>query len=326
VPRLGALPLARLGADAPRRRDAGAERSVRRAGRAPRRRGRAGLTARAGLAALARRLRRSPSRVAPPRPAGPEKRFYPIFVDLEGRRCLVVGGGPAAADRVERLLEHGAAVRLVAPAPCAALAALVAAGRVAEHRARGYRRGDLDGCLMAVVADADPAEQAAVWADAEARDVLVNTVDVPARCAFIVPSVARRGELAVAVSTGGASPAVAIHLRRRFERTIDSWEPLVRLLRDLRPALVARHPDLRGRREAVERLLATDVLERLGEGDEAAVAALVREALGIGEPHRCAAGAAPLASAAREPAGTPRPRRADRRALRAAARGVHGRA
>ncbi|MDX6644714.1 MAG: precorrin-2 dehydrogenase [Miltoncostaeaceae bacterium] len=270
------------------------------------------------------------SRVAPSRPAGPDKRFYPIFVDLEGRRCLVVGGGAAAADRVERLLEHGAVVRLVAPTLSPALAALVAAGRVAEHLPRAYRRGDLDGCLLAVVAVADAAAEAAVWADAEARDLLVNTVDVPARCGFIVPSVARRGELAVAVSTGGASPAVAIHLRRRVERLLErGWGPLVALLRELRPALVERHPDLGPRRDAVERLLATDVVERLAAGDDGAVAGLVRETLGLDPP--AAAGArgapaAPLASAAREPDAAVRARPADRRPLRAAARGVHGRA
>jgi precorrin-2 dehydrogenase/sirohydrochlorin ferrochelatase len=266
--------------------------------------------------------------VGPSRPAGPGKRFYPIFVDLEGRRCLVVGGGPAAADRVGRLLEHGATVRLVAPTLCPPLAALVAAGLVAEHRPRAYRRGDLDGCLLAVVAVGDAAVEGAVWADADARDLLVNTVDVPARCGFIVPSVARRGELAVAVSTGGASPAVAIHLRRRFERMLErGWEPLVALLRDLRPALVERHPDLGRRRDAVERLLATDIVERLAAGDEAAVAGLVRQTLGLDAPAAGRGAAAPpLASAAREPDGAARPRRADRRPLRAAARRVHGRA
>jgi len=282
---------------------------------------------------LRRRLRaaRPVSRVAPAKPAGPGKRFFPMFVDLEGRRCLVVGGGDAAAERVRQLLDHGAAVRLVAPELSPALAAMVAGGLVAEHRPRGYRRSDLDGCLLAVVAVGDRAVEAAVWADAEARDLLVNTVDVPARCAFIVPSVARRGELAVAVSTGGASPAVAIHLRRRFERLLErGWEPLVALLRDVRPALVERHPDLSARREAVERLLASDVVERLAEGDEAAVARLVAETLGLEPPSWFAGGrgacAPPLASAAREPDRAGRPRPADRRPLRAAARGVHGRA
>jgi siroheme synthase-like protein len=250
-------------------------------------------------------------------------------VDLEGRRCLVVGGGDAAAERVRQLLDHGAAVRLVAPVLSPAFAARVATGLDAEHRPRGYRRADQVGCQLAVVAVGDRAVEAAVWADAEARDMLVNTVDVPARCAFIVPSVARRGELAVAVSTGGASPAVAIHLRRRFERLLEEgWEPLVALLRQLRPALAARHPGLSARREAVERLLATDVVERLADGDEAAVARLVGDTLGLPmpAPGGRGAGAPPLASAAREPDRAARPRPADRRPLRAAAGGVHGRA
>ncbi len=81
----------------------------------------------------------SASRVAPSRPPGPGKVFYPMFVDLEGRRCLVVGGGPVATEKAEKLLEHGALVRLVSPATTDALAAMIASGAVAEHRAAGTR-------------------------------------------------------------------------------------------------------------------------------------------------------------------------------------------
>ena len=151
---------------------------------------------------------------------------------------------------------------------------------MAEHRARGYRPEDLDGCLLVIAATNLDAINRMVWQDAEARGMLVNVVDVPPLCNFIVPSIVRRGELAVAVSTGGASPVVAKHIRRDLEeRYGPEWEALVALLRDLRDDLKARYPDMPSRRDAVERLMATDVVERLAAGDAEAVRELVRETL-----------------------------------------------
>jgi precorrin-2 dehydrogenase len=222
----------------------------------------------------------SANRVAPSRPPGPGKVFYPVFVDLQGRRCLVVGGGPVGTEKLEKLVEHGAVVRLVAPAITPRLAEHVAAGRVAEHHARAYRSADLDGCFLVIAATNLDAVNRMVWQDAEARGMLVNVVDVPPLCNFIVPSIVRRGELAVAVSTGGASPVVAKHIRRDLEQRYGpEWEALVALLRELRDDLKARYPDMPGRRDAVERLMATDVVERLAAGDAEAVRDLVRETL-----------------------------------------------
>jgi siroheme synthase-like protein len=218
--------------------------------------------------------------VAPSRPAGPGKVFYPLYVDLEGRRCVVVGGGPVGAEKVEKLLDHGAVVRLVAPELTPELEEHVRAGRVGEHRRRAYVPEDLDGCLLAIAATSQDAINRMVWQDAEARGMLVNVVDVPPLCNFIVPSIVRRGELAMAISTGGASPVVAKHIRRELEeRYGPEWEALVALLRDLRDDLKTRYPDMPGRRDAVERLMATDVVERLAAGDREAVRALVRETL-----------------------------------------------
>ena len=140
-----------------------------------------------------------------------------MFVDVEGRRCLVVGGGPVATEKVEKLLEHGAVVRLVSPETTDSLAAMVASGAVAEHRARAYAPEDLDGCFLVIAATNLDAVNRMVWQDAEARNLLCNVVDVPPLCNFIVPSIVRRGELALAISTGGASPVVAKHIRRELE-------------------------------------------------------------------------------------------------------------
>lgn len=220
------------------------------------------------------------NRVAPSQPAGTGKVFYPIFLDVEGRRVLVVGGGPVGTEKVEKLVAHGARVRLVAPTISAELREMVAAGQILEHHARAYHPDDLDGCLLVIAATNLDAINRMVWQDAEARGMVCNIVDVPPLCNFIVPSIVRRGELAIAISTGGASPVVAKRIRRDLEeRYGEGWEALVALMRDLRDDLKVRYPDMPSRRDAVERLMATDVVERLVQQDDDGVRRLVRETL-----------------------------------------------
>ena len=142
-------------------------------------------------------------------------RYFPLFVDLDGYRCLVVGGGPVAERKARALLDCGARVVVVSPVVTPALASLAAGGRL-EHRARPFLAGDVRGCRLVVAATGGPADRAVVAA-ARRRRVLVNAVDRPAWCDVIVPSVLRRGELQIAVSTGGRSPALARDIRRRLE-------------------------------------------------------------------------------------------------------------
>lgn len=225
----------------------------------------------------------SGNRVGPARPPGPGKVFYPMFVDLEGRRCLVVGGGPVATEKVEKLLDHGAAVRLVTPEMTPGLEAIAAAGRLHGLHRRTYRPEDLEGCFLVIAASNLDAINRMVWQDAEARNMLCNVVDVPPLCNFIVPSIVRRGELALAISTGGASPVVAKHIRRQLEAAYGpEWESLVNLLRELRDELKDRYLDMPSRRDAVERLMATDVIARLAEGDEAGARELAHRVLDLG--------------------------------------------
>ena len=211
----------------------------------------------------------SGNRVGPSRPPGPGKVFYPMFVDIEGRRCVVIGGGPVATEKAGKLLDHGAAIRLVTPEMTPELAGLVASGAIAEHRARAYRPEDLEGCFLVIAATNLDAINRMVWQDAEARNMVCNVVDVPPLCNFIVPSIVRRGELALAISTGGASPVVATHIRRQLDEAYGpEWEALVSLMRDVRDELKVRYLDMPSRRDAVERLMATDVVQRLADGDE----------------------------------------------------------
>jgi precorrin-2 dehydrogenase / sirohydrochlorin ferrochelatase len=166
--------------------------------------------------------------------------YYPIFLDLTDRRCLVVGGGPVAEGKVEGLLAAGARVTVVSPAVTARLAGWAAGGRI-THRARGYRSEDLEGHQVAVVATDDAAVTRAVASDGRARSVWINAADEPARCDFILPSVMRRGRLVVAVSTGGASPAAARAIREELESYLtEEHAALVELAAEAREDLRRR--------------------------------------------------------------------------------------
>jgi len=149
-----------------------------------------------------------------------ERFAYPISLDLGGRPCLVVGGGPVAEDKVDGLLAAGAAVTVVSPLLTPALAAHTR-GRRIRHRARAYRRGDLAGQQLVFTATGDLALTRAVARDARARGLWMNAADDPARCDFALPSVLRRGRLTVAVSTGGASPFLARAIREELEAVLE---------------------------------------------------------------------------------------------------------
>ncbi len=206
--------------------------------------------------------------------------FYPAFIDVTGRRCLVVGGGPVATEKTEKLLASGARIRLVSPALTPDLDRLVALGAVDEFHGRPYRTGDLDDCFLVIAATSDEAANRHVWADAEERRMLANVVDVPELCNFIVPSIMRHSELAVAVSTGGASPVVARRVRQRIEDAIGpEWGELVDMLRVTRGELKERYRDMPSRAEAVERLLDAGIVERLAEGDRRGAAELLADCL-----------------------------------------------
>ena len=218
-------------------------------------------------------------------PGGTPDVFYPAFIDLTGRRCLVVGGGPVGTEKTEKLLDAGADVRLVSPQITPRLAALVAANVIGEFHRRGYETADLDACLLVIAATADAEVNREVWQDAEARTMLVNVVDVPPLCNFIVPSIMRHGELAVAVSTGGASPVVARTVRERIQAEIGpEWGELVALMRQTREGLKERFTTMPSRAAAVERLLESGIVDRLAAGDREGALALMQEHLGTEVP------------------------------------------
>ena len=144
--------------------------------------------------------------------------YIPIFLDVTGRRCVVVGGGEVAARKVESLLAAGAHVTIIAPVISAGSLSAIVDRRLATHVARAYRRGDIAGCALAYAATDDRDLHHALADEARALSIPLNVVDVPELCSFIAPAVLKRGILQVAISTGGASPAFAVRLRRELEK------------------------------------------------------------------------------------------------------------
>lgn len=180
-----------------------------------------------------------------------EKRYYMACLDLEGRSCLVVGGGSVGLEKALGLLECGARVTVVAPRVVDELLRLPL-----EWLGRPYESSDLDGRFLVVAATSDGTLNRRVYADAEARSLLCNVADAPELCNFILPAVHREGPIAIAVSTGGASPALAQRLRSDIAAVVGpEHAELARRLRDLRPSVKERFKTYEERRDFFQRLV-----------------------------------------------------------------------
>jgi len=194
--------------------------------------------------------------------------FYPVFLNLRGRRAVVIGGGAVAEQKVLGLIGAGAHVTVVSPETTSRLEALAARGEI-DLRRRPYRPGDLAGAWLAIAGTDDRGANARVWAEAEREGVLLNAVDDLDHCSFIAPAIHREGDITVAVSTSGKSPALAARLRRRVAGLVGAAEArLCELLGELRPELAARVPDTRARTALWYRIVDSDVIEFVRRGDD----------------------------------------------------------
>ncbi|MBV9819248.1 MAG: bifunctional precorrin-2 dehydrogenase/sirohydrochlorin ferrochelatase, partial [Solirubrobacterales bacterium] len=202
-----------------------------------------------------------------------ETPFYIACLRLSGRRCLVVGGGEVGLEKVEGLLACDAEVTLVAPDAHPGLAELAAEGSIAWER-REFRAADLDGCLIAIAATGDTDVNIRVYEDAERRAMLVNVVDVPPLCNFILPAIVRNGPLAIAISTAGASPALAKRMKREIAELFgEPYALLAVLLNDPRGWAKATLATYQDRKEFFESIVngEPDPIELLRAGEVDAV-------------------------------------------------------
>lgn len=184
--------------------------------------------------------------------------FYIACLRLKGRCALVVGGGDIGLEKVEGLLACDADVTLVAPEAHPALVQLSLEGSITWHR-REYAPTDLDGCLIAIAATNDTDVNIRVFENAEQRSMLINVVDVPPLCNFILPAIVRTGPLAVAISTAGASPALAKRMKREISEMFgEPYAQLAVMLNDVRGWAKATLPTYQDRKEFFESIVNGD--------------------------------------------------------------------
>jgi len=191
--------------------------------------------------------------------------LYPANLKVEGRLCVIIGGGRVAARKAASLMECGATVRVVAPELDPGFGEL---GDF-EHTARPYAQGDLEGAFLAIAATDDDAVNRAVEAEAQERRLFLNVVDKPEQCNFYVPSSVRRGDLMITVSTGGQLPALSKRLRRWLEEEFpNEWGPALELLGEARQQVISRIEDEQKKKECLTDLAALDLVPLLRSGGE----------------------------------------------------------
>lgn len=208
-----------------------------------------------------------------------DETLYIACIRLAGRRCVVIGGGPVGLEKVEGLLVCGASVEVIAPQAMRALRDLVNERSIVWHE-RVYAGGsDLEGAFIVVAATEDTDLNMRVFEDAEARAMLVNVVDVPSLCNFILPAITRHGPLAIAISTSGASPALAKRMKREISDAFGApYARLAEILNGYRAWAKSTLPTYNDRRDFFESIVngSPDPIELLASGDEDAVHELIR--------------------------------------------------
>jgi siroheme synthase-like protein len=209
--------------------------------------------------------------------------FYIACLKLSGRRCVVVGGGEIGLEKVEGLLACDGEVTLIAPDAVPELEQYAREGSIRWERRRYAGASDLDGVFIAIAATDDTDVNIAVYDDAERRAMLVNVVDVPPLCNFILPAIVRTGPLAIAISTAGASPALAKRIKKEIaEQFGEPYARLAILLNEVRGWAKGTLPTYQDRKEFFEGIVNgdPDPVALLRDGEEQAVRELIARAQG----------------------------------------------
>ncbi|MBW1902332.1 MAG: bifunctional precorrin-2 dehydrogenase/sirohydrochlorin ferrochelatase [Deltaproteobacteria bacterium] len=203
--------------------------------------------------------------------------YYPIFLELEGRTALVVGGGSVAQRKVETLLEHGASIRIVSNELTNKLKVLIETGTVL-HAGDAFTEKHLDGVFLVFAATDDRQLNHEISESARKNGLLINAADQPADCDFIVPSIINRGDLSIAISTSGKSPALAKSIRKQLEPQFGKeYEIFLDLMGCLRHEVISLGLSQQENSRIFHEILHSDTLQALKEGNLGEVeAALIR--------------------------------------------------
>ena len=209
-------------------------------------------------------------------------KYYPVNLNINGRKCLVVGGGGVASRKVKSLLDCGAEVTVVSPAFAEALKHMADHPRVTLVK-RPYASGDLDGMFLVIGATDDMALNRRINADAESRQMLCNIADVPEVCNFILPSVIRQGDFMLTISTSGKSPAFAKHLRRQLQDTYGpEYARFLNLMGAIRKRLLAEAHAPEVHKPLFNQLIENNLVDLIRQNDIRAINQVLYAVLGEG--------------------------------------------
>jgi len=207
--------------------------------------------------------------------------YYPIFVNLKDQPCTIIGGGKIAEGKVEGLLDAGAMITVISPALTPALQNL-ADEKQFTYIERIYQNGDLDGAFMVICATDQNDINHRVWLDASENHQLVNVVDDTPRCNFIAPAILRKGDLSIAISTGGKAPAMAVRLKEFLDKDIGpEYARFLELAGQLRSPLAKHIPDFETRKALWYQILDAGVLDLLSQGNESEAMDLISNTVGF---------------------------------------------
>lgn len=209
------------------------------------------------------------------------KKLYPVYLNITGQKCLVVGGGDVAERKIKNLLECGARVMVVSPECNKKVAGMVIAGGIEYHQ-NNYQTSDLEGAMLVISAADSEDVNRKVAEDCLTRGIPVNVVDSPDLCNFFIPSVIRRGDLAISISTGGKSPLLAVRLRMELEKQFGKeYEKFLEIMGRVRQRVLAECDDPAVRNEIFQRLIDSDILQMLKDGEDYLAKERVEECLSL---------------------------------------------
>lgn len=196
-------------------------------------------------------------------------KVYPIFLNnLNGRRCLIIGGNHEAERKVLGLLECDAFVEVISPSVTDELREMSAAGQI-RWIDRDYREGDVAGAFLVIVSETNPNKTRPIFEEAERENVLINAMDDVPHCTFVAGSVVRRGHLTIAISSSGAAPALSVRLRHEFEERFGpEYEVFLGWMAALRDPMLRQVPDFDERRTKWYQIVDSDILSLLSEERE----------------------------------------------------------
>ena len=209
------------------------------------------------------------------------QKYYPLFLNVSGKKCVVVGGGRVAERKVKRLLKCGAAIEVVSREATPLLDEHCREGKIARTK-EAYESRMLSGAFLVIAATDDASVNSRVAKDAHRRGILVNVVDDPKNCDFIVPSLVERGDLTIAVSTGGKSPALAKKIRKDMEGLYGKeYALLLDILGGLRERMIAKGQNPDENRKAFEAVVYSEILDHIRAGRLKEIGALIRRLTGV---------------------------------------------